>query len=63
MYAMLMVVWSFGYGAGFEGLEDGKVHFGFYTPRAEYGYVLSEKAVYLDTVFEKNNEKSLDKQK
>lgn len=53
MYAMVMVAWAFGYGAGFEGLEDGKVRFGLYTPRAEYGYVMSEKAIYLDTIFEK----------
>lgn len=40
-------------GLGYEGYEDGKIYFGLYTPNAEYGYVVTNKEIYLDTVFEK----------
>ena len=51
MAALVMVIWSLGYSAGFEGFSDGGVCFGVYTPEAEYGWVITEKAIYLDTVF------------
>ena len=53
MYAMVFLVWSFGYGVNFEGYDKGKVYVGFYTPKAEYGWVASEREIYLDTIFEK----------
>ena len=42
-----------GYGAGYEGYENGKWKFGLYTPTVEYGWVVTEDSVYLDTIFEK----------
>jgi len=42
-----------GYGLGFEGYNDGKLYVGAYTPTAEYGWIITEKEIYLDTVFEK----------
>lgn len=53
MFAIAMILFS-GYGMGYEGYEDGKLYIGFYTPKAEYGYVLTEKEIYLDTVFIKD---------
>ena len=51
MIAAAMLVFSLGYGAGFEGYHDSKWYFGVYTPDAEYGYVVTDKEIYLDTVF------------
>lgn len=49
MFTIVMIVFS-GYGVGYEGYDNGKVYFGLYTPDAEYGYVLTEKEIYLDTI-------------
>lgn len=51
MMTLVVLVWSLGYGVGFEGLEDKKICFGIYTPKAEYGWVITEKEIYLDTIF------------
>lgn len=53
MWAIIMLVMS-GYGFGYERYENGKLRVGLYTPRVEYGYVISDKEIYLDTVFEKD---------
>lgn len=53
MLTIMILFGMIGYGAGYEGYEDGKLRFGVYTPSAEYGYVVTEKEIYLDTVFEK----------
>lgn len=53
MLAMILALGSLGYGAGFEGCDGDKWYFGVYTPKAEYGWVLTEKEIYLDTVFYK----------
>ena len=53
MFALVMIVLS-GYGMGYEGYENGKVYFGIYTPQTEYGYVITEKEIYLDTIFRKD---------
>jgi hypothetical protein len=53
MVAMLTLVFSLGYGAGFEGYNGHELRFGLYTPNAEYGYVVNDREIYLDTVFEK----------
>lgn len=53
MYSILMVLGMVGYGVGFEGCEGGKMYFGVYTPNAEYGYVVGNGEIYLDTIFEK----------
>jgi len=38
---------------GVEGVENGKVYVGVYTPQCEYGYVITQDEIYLDTVLEK----------
>jgi hypothetical protein len=53
MLAMLTLIFSLGYGAGFEGYDGKSLRFGLYTPNAEYGYVVNDREIYLDTVFEK----------
>ena len=37
---------------GFEGYLNGKLYVGVYTPTCEYGYVITNSEVYLDTVYE-----------
>ena len=38
---------------GFEGYDNGKVYFGVYTPTCEYGWVITDSEIYLDTIYEK----------
>jgi hypothetical protein len=51
MYNLVMILGFLGYGVGFEGYDSGKVYFGVYTPDREYGYVMTNREVYLDTIF------------
>jgi hypothetical protein len=51
MYNLMMILGFLGYGVGFEGYDSGKVYFGVYTPDREYGYIMTNREVYLDTVF------------
>ena len=53
MLTIFFLLSTMSYGIGYEGYENGKLYFGVYTPDTEYGYVLTEKEIYLDTVFEK----------
>lgn len=53
MLTLFLFFGTIGYGLGYEGYEDGKLKFGVYTPSAEYGYVVTENEIYLDTIFEK----------
>lgn len=53
MYAI--VVMLCGFGIGYEGHDNGKYYFGVYTPSKEYGWVVTDKEIYLDTVLEKTN--------
>lgn len=53
MLALVTLLVSLGYGVGYEGYENGKLYVGTYTPNAEYGWVVTEREIYLDTVFEK----------
>jgi hypothetical protein len=39
---------------GFEGYLNGKIYVGIYTPNCEYGYVIKNNEIYLDTVYEKD---------
>lgn len=52
MFAFLYAV-VLGYGVGYEGHDNGKYYLGVYTPSAEYGWIVTEKEIYLDTIFEK----------
>lgn len=53
MATFFMLCAFFGYGAGYEGCYDTKHHIGIYTPDAEYGWVVSEEGIYLNTVLYK----------
>lgn len=53
MFAIATVMALMGYSAGFEGYDNGKVYVGFYTPTHEYGWVMSNNDIYLDTVLNK----------
>jgi hypothetical protein len=46
--------------AGYEGYDNGKLYIGTYTPTCEYGWVISNGEIYLDTIYEKNNNLVLD---
>jgi hypothetical protein len=39
---------------GFEGYLNGKIYIGIYTPNCEYGYVIKNNEIYLDTVYVKD---------
>jgi hypothetical protein len=39
---------------GFEGYLNGKIYVGIYTPNCEYGYVIKNNEIYLDTVYVKD---------
>jgi hypothetical protein len=45
---------------GFEGYLNGKLYIGTYTPTCEYGWVITDSEIYLDTIYEKNNILPLD---
>jgi hypothetical protein len=49
---MLTVVTLLSIFVGYEGYDDGKVYIGIYTPECEYGYVITDDEVYLDTMYE-----------
>jgi hypothetical protein len=54
MLTLLLWAGMFGYGVGYEGYSDGKLYVGTYTPKAEYGWVVTDREIYLDTILEKN---------
>jgi hypothetical protein len=55
MIAIATIVGFLGYSFGFEGYDNGKLHVGVYTPKAEYGWVIKKDEIYLDTMFVKQN--------
>jgi len=55
MLTMLLLAGMVGYGVGLEGVDGGKMYIGVYTPTCEYGWVVTDKEIYLDTIFSKNN--------
>jgi len=48
---MLTLYTIFGMFVGFEGYDNGKVYIGVYTPKVEYGYVITQDAIYLDSTY------------
>ena len=52
MFEAILIMFC-GYGIGYEGYDHNKVYVGLYTPSVEYGYVITEKEIYLDSVFMK----------
>lgn len=57
MYSIVMMVSLLGYGVGYEGYDRGKIYFGVYTPDTEYGWAVTDKEIYLDTIFKKDLDK------
>ncbi len=53
MLTLLFSLCMVGYGAAYEGTDNGKYYFGVYTPTHEYGWVMTDSEIYLDTVLEK----------
>ena len=51
---MLTLFTILGMFCGYEGYDDGKVYFGIYTLNTEYGYVITDSEIYLDTIYEKD---------
>ena len=58
--SMFTVVTFLGMFIGFEGYLNGKLYIGTYTPTCEYGWVITDSEIYLDTIYEKNNNLVLD---
>ena len=56
---MMTLYTIFGMFVGFEGYDNGKVYFGVYTPQCEYGYVITQNEIYLDTILEKTQDQCL----
>ena len=56
---MMTLYTIFGMFVGFEGYDNGKVYFGIYTPQCEYGYVITQNEIYLDTILEKSQDQYL----
>jgi hypothetical protein len=38
---------------GYEGYDNGNLYIGTYTPACEYGWVVTDSEIYLDTIYEK----------
>ena len=52
---MITIATLFGLFVGFEGYDNGKVYLGVYTRQCEYGYVITQEEIYLDTIFTKDS--------
>ncbi len=52
---MITIATFLGLFVGFEGYDNGKVYVGVYTPQYEYGYVITQEEIYLDTIFSKDS--------
>mgnify|MGYP003341068884 CR=1 FL=1 len=57
---MLTIVTLLSMFVGYEGYDDGKLYIGTYTTTCEYGWVITDSEIYLDTIYEKNNNLVLD---
>lgn len=55
MFDVVFLITFMGFGIGFEGYDKGKMYFGTYTPTREYGWVVKNGKVELDSVLEKTN--------
>lgn len=53
MLDFVVLIMFCGYGIGYEGYSDNKLYIGLYAPNVEYGYVITEKEIYLDAVYVK----------
>ena len=50
---MLTIVTILSMFVGYEGYDNGKLYIGTYTPTCEYGWVITDSEIYLDTIYEK----------
>ena len=50
---MLTLAMILGMFVGYEGYDNGKLYIGTYTPTCEYGWVITDSEIYLDTIYEK----------
>ena len=55
---MLTIVTLLSMFVGYEGYDNGKLYIGTYTPTCEYGWVVTDGEIYLDTIYEKNKKYS-----
>lgn len=53
MFDMVFLITFMGFGVGYEGMYGDKMYFGTYTPTREYGWVVEDGELYLDSVLEK----------
>lgn len=54
MYTISMLLSLLGYGVSYEGYDDGKIYFGVYARDTEYGWVVTGKDIYLNTILKKD---------
>lgn len=54
MLTLVLMFGSLGYGCGYEGQDKDKIYFGIYTPQAEYGYVIENFKISLDSTYRKD---------
>ncbi len=52
MNAIFSILSLLGFGFGLEGIEENKIYIGTYTPKAEYGWIVTKDEIYLDTYYE-----------
>lgn len=55
MYEVILAITFMGFGIGYEGYSDGKLYLGTYTPTKEYGWVVKDGEIHLDSILEKTN--------
>lgn len=53
MIAILTVLLA-GYGFSYDGCHDSKHYFQVNTPKADYGWVMTETELYCDTIYQRN---------
>ena len=53
MFSIVTIFGMVGYGIGIESFINGKLYVGVYTPKVEYGYVITQDEIYLDAIFQK----------
>lgn len=55
MFTIATLLGMVGYGIGLEGFINGKLYVGVYMPKTEYGYVITNNDIYLDSVYTKTS--------
>jgi len=55
MFDWVVILSFMGFGVGYEGYDNGKHYVGTYTPTKEYGWVIQDGEIHLDSILEKTN--------